>query len=241
MKCTNCGKEMDSSTKLCDYCGVQLIHLNRSAHTSIQRVGPPGYLCFILLDKWDVATLYEQPSDKSRILCKLGKGEPVLIISEQKEWFEVLLSGELTGFVYKEAGRKLEIATEKVTNPLGYYRVNTDATTGQGRGSQKVKEVNVRVLPDYSATPIIALQPWQCVPIIEDRKGWFKVQLDDGVRGFAPEEYGIRTLQKESLPLPKSPSDKSGTSVLGGIATFVGLMALGTITSGIKQGLKDLE
>jgi hypothetical protein len=104
-----------------------------------------------------------------------------------------------------------------------------------------IKTVNVYSLPDLSSQQLAALQAWQCVPIIEDRKSWFKIQLDDGVRGFVPKEYGIRTLRKESLPLPPSPDGKSTASVLGGIATFVGLMVLGAALAGGKQGVEDIS
>lgn len=245
MTCLNCGKPVDSTAELCEYCGVGLFRLPtsaKSARPAIRRVGSPGYMCFVLGTQHSSSRVFEKPDRGSRVLFTLGQGEPVPIVSEQGEWLEFLLPGEMTGFVPKVAGRKLEIAgNEKAPNPLGYYRVNTEVDSPAatevdfwGR-PKKIKEVNIYTLPDESAEVIVALQAWQCVPIVEEREGWFKVQLDDGVRGFVPEKFGLRTLRKESLPLPKAPDDEPGSSVLGGIATFVGLMTLGAIVEGIKS------
>jgi hypothetical protein len=247
MNCINCQKPIEDEVRICEYCGAVVIRLplDSSSNFTLKRVGPPGFVCFLLDSKYYSAPIFKEPDDKSQILYTLGKGEPILIISEQEKWLEVLLPGAEKGFIPKDTGKKLEISNEKITDPLGYYRFNPEyfeySVNSYGvKNKTKFSGVHVFTLPDSSSQIITTLQPSQCVPIIEERENWFKVQFDEGVRGFVDKKYGTRTLRKESLPLPQPLDNKSASSVFGGIATLAGLLVLGAAVAGFNEGLKDI-
>jgi hypothetical protein len=114
MNCLNCGKHVESSASYCDYCGVGVVYLSSDvqSHSCQERVGPPGYMCFVLNNDIAEAPIFEATDENSQVLYKLGKYEPIPIIAENENWLEVLLPGELRGFISKVIDRKLEISHE---------------------------------------------------------------------------------------------------------------------------------
>lgn len=243
-KCLNCGHALDRTSEFCGYCGLKFHRLARPERTDIhfENSGPTGALYFVnLSSKREVRIpVHESVDATSRVLLVLGTGEPVPLIGEEGEWYEVLLLRKFSGYVLKADGTKREIASSDVTDSLGYFRLNTEfVVSAPGSWPKKLKSLPVTLLPSEDSETVATLEPWHCVPIVQGIREWFKVQLDDGVRGFVPVEYGIRTLRKDSLPLPKSPSERA--SILGGVVSLVGALAIGTFVAATREGLKEFD
>jgi Bacterial SH3 domain len=232
MNCLNCGKPVENPIDIagheaCPNCSVGIPNsvISGNSNQSVFRVEePPGYMWFILDEKVSSARLFEKPSETSSVVCTLGQREALPIAAEQGEWYELFFAPGKTGFIKKQHGRKLELGSGEVSEPLGYYRVDTETRFGRDR----LTAVNIRTMPDENAPVVTRLERWQCVAILEERPGWFKVQLDDGIRGFVPQQYGIRTLQKTSLPLPSSPAQNRAA-----LGRFM-LGAAGVVGAGAK-------
>jgi len=244
LACPHCGKLAGLRLNLCPYCGAGLRKHEEKEESRypLRITKPTSYPCFVL--HVEEGYVLESPDPEARRLFVVSQKDRLPILDEVGDFYKVALPRGGEGFINRKCGRLLEFAFEEVTEPLGYYCVDENVV-GWAPGSKPiVKEVMVRAAPDDAAEPVAIVTPEARVPIVEERNGWFKVQLPGGLRGWVPERYGFRTLRPDSLPVVPKPPEREplAVSLLKGaaaVAAGVILLVGAGIAAAAEQAEKD--
>jgi hypothetical protein len=226
--CPNCRAALgDIHGNFCPFCGSKArgVTEDTAAGEPHRRVDDPVEWPCYLLDpgRFEHTYVLEHPDSEARRLFVVGSDDVLPILEEPDEtYYKVAAPGGHEGFVDRRTGRRLDFGIGDVENPLGYYAVDPRLLGWEGKKAI-VDSVLVTTEPREDAEAIGAVNPQARLPIVEEREGWFKVQLPTGLRGWVPERYGFRLIRPDSLPIPEEPPEVEPLAfkVLGGVAKGV--------------------
>ena len=120
--------------------------------------------------------VHKSASTSAAVLATLNRGQSFTVIgNEQNGWYQVQLSNGVKGFVSAQYVSFTKPAAPAPTTRTGY-------STGSN--------VNVRKSASTSAAVLTTLSRGQSFTVIGSaQKGWYQVQLSNGVKGFVSAKY----------------------------------------------------
>ncbi len=119
------------------------------------------------------------------------------------------------GYILKSSGFEADFGLSEVKHPLGYIRLFEWKS-----GVFSSRELPVVQVPQPNGEIVIVhrLEKDDRLPVVEEAKHSYKVQLASGMRGWVHKARVFRTRRADSLPVEQK-DDLIGT-MLGAIALF---------------------
>ncbi len=106
----------------------------------------------------------------SSVICKLGKGEKVEVVSGLYDWYKIRLPANAPSYIRKDLVNVSETEKQKtVTKPGSLEKVDYSAVVSKER-------INVRLMPTESSAVLGKLDKGEIVQIEGADNDWFRIK-----------------------------------------------------------------
>lgn len=126
----------------------------------------------------DYVNIRHSPSTEAKIVGKLYRGSAAKILAENKYWVKIE-SGSVVGYIRKD----LLAIGERAQKLAGRFGV-AYASVKPG-----VITLNVRAKKSTSAEIVTQIPEDEKYEIVGESDNWYKIELDEGVRGYVAKEF----------------------------------------------------